>query len=130
MKIDRALSLRDEMRVRVAGIYSSLKIFGGTSEFLSTELKLRVFDVLVEKKAPGWVKSYLDGYCKALDDALYRENLVYGLWHDGTFYSTHRNRPDYYEKLGMTPREFGQKEGIRGHFWGDKPLNEFFTGGK
>jgi hypothetical protein len=43
----------------------------------------------------------------------------FGGFVDGKFYSTHRNRPDYYESNGISPADYSDDGRVtaRGHYW-------------
>lgn len=119
MKIERALKLRDSLKTRIADIYSMAILSGMTSQ----EINSAVMSAYAELPAatPQWVKSYCDGVRAALQDSLYADCLVFGGFVNGRFYSTHRNRPDYYEKHGIDAVEYADngKVTARGHYWRD-----------
>lgn len=110
---------------RVKDAYSSARHFHS----ISTKLTEKTIQIETDMgNVPYYVRSYVRGYADAMTDQLYRDALVYGAWVDGTFYSTHRSRADYYETLGMSPRDFGVLPAtLRGHFWADKPSCPWFA---
>lgn len=129
MQIKSALKHRDRAIERVRDLYSSAEQFGLPSDTINE----RYCDILQSElpagKAPGWTRSFVDGYRKALIDNLYRSSLVYGAFIDGKFYSTHRNRDDYYEKQGLSARIFAEEhdKAVAGHYWASN-LKPFFIG--
>lgn len=79
-------------------------------------------------KAPHWAKAFVRGYAEAQMERLYAESLVFGGYVAGVFYSTHRDRSDYYEKHGIEPREFADNGRVtaRGHYWRADTSRPFF----
>ena len=130
MKIDRALKLKDQMVQRIKDIYSTAEICGLSSSQINERVNSQVYSVLTEKKAPQWAISFVKGYEKCVIDNLYRYKLVFGVWYGGVFYSTHRDREDYYEKCGISPSEFNliiSNENKPGHYWCGN-LKPYFNG--
>lgn len=118
MKIETALRKRDRLVSAIRGAYDSARGFGSTS----TEMNGRLCAILYAPcyaKAPQWVRAFAEGYWRALHDEVYRYHLVFGGFIDGKFYSTHRDRPDYYEKHGIGPCEYADDGKVtgRGHYW-------------
>jgi len=87
MKIDRALAIRDAAIRRTADNYSALRSYHGTHVQLC-EYRQAVRKDLHRYKAPNWVRTYVDGYASALDDALWREMLFAYTAPDGVLYWT------------------------------------------
>lgn len=117
MKIERALAVRAALKVRIADLYAAAK-FGGYSADEIAE-NTRSIRADAPKGTPGWVFAYLDGYCEAQRDDLYRNHLIFGGFVDGVFYSTHSNRPDYYASNGIDPVDYADDGKVtgRGHYW-------------
>ncbi len=117
MNIERALTIRNSLKTRIADCYSIAVICGMDS----SELNAACINARNEqpKGTPQWVFSYCDGYQAALQDSLYSNCLVYGGFIDGVFYSTHRNRHDYYEKHGIDAVDYADNGRVtqRGHYW-------------
>lgn len=120
MKIERALRVRDELKNRVDSIYSIARLGGETSDWINSAM--REARNAMPAKTPQWVFSFIDGYREALQKELYRDWLVFGGFMDGVFYSTHRNRADYYGKHGIDPCEYADNGRVlnRGHYWSDR----------
>lgn len=119
MKLARAVALQSETENALRECYSTAKHFG----FTSREMELRKGEVLLRygiAKGPRWLKSHLSGYWKAILDTNRHADLVYGMFIEGRFYSTHRNRPDYYGNHGIEPRAFADSDhSTAGHYWTD-----------
>ena len=129
MKTDRALNLKDQMVQRIKDIYSTAEICGLSSSQISERVNLHVYSVLTEKKAPQWAIYFVKGYEKCIIDNLYRYKLIFGIWHKGIFYSTHRDHEDYYEKHGISPIEFNLSlcnKNKPGHYWSEN-LKPYFN---
>jgi hypothetical protein len=131
MKIEVALRKRDRAISRVQDAFGSAECFAETSRQL-TERILTIKDQEL-RGCPAWVGAYVDGYVAAKHEYLDRHKLVHGVWDGITFYSTHRNRPDYYENH-ITIREYAQlsdryeNTANKGIYWGHKPERPWFTG--
>lgn len=126
MNINTALKKREQAVTSLRDLYSHAASCGLLSSQINEEYN-RILARL--EKCPRWVRNYLDGYRAALTDESYRTKLVYGAMVNGRFYSTHRNRDDYYEKNGLSPGIFSEehdKSETKGHFWADS-LKPFFT---
>jgi len=73
------------------------------------------------EKCPGWVTDYVRGYEAALFARLFEAApnnppaLVFGTFIDDKFYSVHKDRPDYYGKHGIEPKDMPE-DGR--HHWG------------
>ena len=117
MRIERALAVRDRLKTRISDIYSMAAICAMTHADINAAVASARADV--PKGTPQWVFSYADGFRAALQDRLYDSCLVYGGFVNGRFYSTHSNRPDYYEKHGIEPSAFADNGTVkgRGHYW-------------
>lgn len=89
---------------------------------------------LVERRKRGQYEKlsyirryYLQGAFAELTNMLYRENLVFGCWINGNFYSSHNDRDDYYEKQGLSPAIYAKvSEHKVGHYWSHS-LKLFFS---
>lgn len=129
MRIERALKIRDRALVALKDVFSAGQIYGSTSATLEANRRESLVRHGVNK-APQWVSSYLDGYWRALIDNAYRHDLVYGGIVGDVFYSTHRNRPDYYEKHGIEPSAYADNGMVqaRGHYWRGDKERPFFVG--
>ena len=129
MKIDRAINIKDQMIQRIKDIYSTAEICGLSSSQINERVNSNVYSYLAEKKAPQWVIYFVKGYERCIIDNLYRYKLVFGIWHKGVFYSSHRDREDYYEKMGISPSEFNlsiSNENRPGHYWSEN-LKPYFN---
>lgn len=117
MKIETALNRRNTAASRLRDLYSMARYGGMLAKDMDSE-KRKLFSEIL-RGCPYWVNAYLDGYEKALRDELYRDSLMFGGFYDGVFYSTHRDRDDYYEKHGVEPAEYADngKVTARGHYW-------------
>lgn len=130
MDIGRALKIRDRALSRATDIYGRAECFGSTSATINKEW-CEMLEWLNGLKVPRWIQAYLDGWRKAKTEQLYAQQLVFGGMVDGVFYSTHRDRADYYEKNGIEPREYADDGKVkeRGHYWRPqehRPLRPFF----
>ena len=129
MRIERALKIRDAALVALKDHFACCQHFGPTSAKLEAR-RLEILELKGVNRAPHWVRSYLDGAWRIMIDNAYRHDLVFGGIVDGTFYSTHSNRPDYYEKHGIAPSDYADDGRVRarGHYWRGDPTQPFFVG--
>lgn len=116
MRIETQLKKRNSAISRLNDLISCATYAGMTSEALNAEAR-KIRETLA--KCAEWTRAYFDGYHKCKIDALYRESLMFGGFFNGVFYSTHSNRPDYYETNGIPPHEFADNSKVtgRGHYW-------------
>lgn len=117
MRIETSLRRRDRAITQLHDLYSMAAMCGMTSAALNDGVgKIRETTLA---KCPTWARAYVDGYRAALDAGLYRDSLMFGGFVDGRFYSTHRDRPDYYETNGIAPADYADngKVSARGHYW-------------
>lgn len=118
MRIGTALKRRDKLVSALRSIYAMADDFGLASTDLHTRCQ-EAYARAMQGKAPQWIREYADGYRKALMDSAYRHQLVFGGFVGDKFYSTHRDRADYYEKNGIEPSAYAD-DGLvtrRGHYW-------------
>lgn len=117
-RIETSLKRRDAALTALRDTFSSGRLFHWTSERLEQE-RHKTLERHGIAKCPHWVRSYLDGTWRQLVDTAYRQDLVYGGFYQGRFYSTHNNRPDYYGKHGIEPHEYADDGAVsaRGHYW-------------
>ena len=127
MDINQALRKRDAAVTSLRDLYSHAISCGLKSTQMNdsyAQIRERMGPAI-----PHWVASYVDGWRDALTADLYRNHLVFGTWIEGVFYSTHRDRADYYEKQGKSPRIYcDESEGndSKGHYWAHN-LKPFWT---
>lgn len=128
MRIERALTFRNNAASRVQSIYTLAPHHTPTSSDIDESMRTSVYRYLNNAKAPNWARTYVEGYARALGDALYRDHLIFGGWIGDTFYSAHRNRPDYYQTCGIEPAEYADDGKVkrRGHYWAHN-LAPFFV---
>lgn len=129
MDTKRALDYQAHGVARIQDAYSSAKSFRSPAVNLHAKLAA-ILDEMRARNVPQWAIHYVKGYSQALMDSLYRHDLVYGGFRDGVFYSTHRDRPDYYERHGISARDFATDGTITatGHYWAADTSRPFFTG--
>jgi hypothetical protein len=78
ISIDRALRLREKLKLRAGDIFSRAIMFKWSHEDIQEEtIKLHASNEW--KRSPGWVQSYLRGYIDARRDNIYRDNLMWVL---------------------------------------------------
>lgn len=127
MNLDRAIKVQHDLVTRLRDLASSARSFG----LSSTEINARYIALLdkLPKKTPRHVREFARGYWQCLSDKFYESDLVFGGFIGETFYSTHRNRDDYYEKNGIEPREYADNGKVtrRGHYWATN-LRPYFIG--
>jgi hypothetical protein len=123
MNIGTALKQRDQAVSSLRDLFARAAMFGLPSSQINEE-----YNFILERisKAPRWVRAHLDGYRASLTDSAYRNQLVYGAYLNGRFYSTHHERDDYYAKNGIEPRAFADPNPTKGHYWRDS-LKPFFV---
>lgn len=126
MDTSRAIQIRDRLVSRIIDAYSTAHICNMTHAELLDSLQSLFAEL--PKKTPRYVTEYARGYAHALDRELFKAAMVYGGLVDGVFYSTWRNRSDYYGKHGIEHREFADDERVknRGFYWGDDTSKPFF----
>lgn len=121
MKIETTLQKRNAAVSRLRDYYSAAKFYFPTAREMNEEIaKIKAANLA---KCPEWAKAYFDGVAAQLVHELYSVGgrLVFGGYVNGVFYSTYRNRPDYYEKHGIEPSEYADNGRVtgRGHYWID-----------
>ena len=127
MKIETSLNKQRAAIMRIKDIFSTAEICG----LSHSEMNDRIFKIQSDLiKCPQYVKSYVSGFRDCLFDQLYKQNkVIFGMMKDGKFYSTHRNREDYYEKHGFSASEFNyqmnENRNLVGHYWADN-IKPFF----
>lgn len=122
---ERTLKKRNWAEARLAGLFSAAEHYGWTHDTM-LERRSEIYAELTKAKMPRWVFSYLEGYWSARQMEAYKYSLVYGAIINGRFYSTHSNRDDYYEKLGIEPSAFAEPNPTKGHYWANS-LKPFFV---
>lgn len=127
-RIADSLKMRDRLVQNLGDIYSGMKFSGCTSAY-TEQCRRTMLEANKIGNYPAWVRAYADGYWRALVDHAYRADLVYGGFVGDVFYSTHRDREDYYEKHGIEPREYADDGKVRqrGHYW-KECLKPFYVG--
>ena len=116
MRISTQLNKRNSAIASLNSLLSTAKFAGMTSAEINAEtMKIRA----TLAKCPESIRAYFDGYNKCKIEALYHDSLMFGGFFNGVFYSTHSNRPDYYETNGIPPHEFADNGKVtgRGHYW-------------
>ena len=115
MKLDTAIKRQHEVAHAIRDVYAMAKIVGLTS----TEINERINKIKAERLngAPRWVWAHVAGVEDQIRIDLYSRFLMFGAYVNGVFYSTHRDRPDYYEKHGISPRVFSEQKETSGHYW-------------
>jgi hypothetical protein len=127
MEYRRMIDRRTAFIGRMQSAYSSAKMFQLTSKQLNEKTR-EIFAAMQAEGMPKHAQEFVRGYAAALTDELYRNDLVYGAVIKGQFYSTHRDRADYYEKHGISARQFAEEEKNNpGHYWGTDTSCAFFV---
>lgn len=125
MRISTALKARDRMVASLRDAYSAARIYKPTHATLRESIS-KIYDAC--PNAPAYASEFARGYESALTAELYQRYLVFGGMIDGVFYSTHRDRADYYERHGFAPSVYTD-DGLvmaRGHYWRDDTTKPFF----
>ena len=116
-------NLRSEVTTAVYSVFSTTRICKRDSDSHNAAM----YEALARFKMPRYMKEYAQGMIRVLTDSLYRDSLVHGAWIKGAFYSTHRNRHDYYERNGIDPAQFAEaSQNINGHFFADDVRKVWF----
>lgn len=117
------------IETRLADIISAATLYGPLSAEL--EKQRRDFIATWPKRTTQYYHAFADGFWRRCIADLYRRHLVFGGYIGDTFYSTHRNRPDYYETNGIGPCEYADDGKVkrRGHYWSHN-LRPFFVDSK
>ena len=116
MKIDRQLRLRDRKKSEINGAISAA-IYGKQT---SDELSAKICDILyttMPKGAPGHLRAYLSGYYDYFRNNILYTKLEFCYRVNGALYSTYKNSPRYYEKLGLSPKQVYDLADFSGHYW-------------
>jgi hypothetical protein len=129
MNLDRAIKIQAQLKTRIRDCYSSARIFCPSSDKLND---MRQTAMIAPKGTPTHVLEYVRGYGDCLGDALYHDALVFGGYVGGVFYSTHRDRADYYETNGIEPSAYADNGLVtrRGHYWAKDTTRPFFVSDK
>jgi hypothetical protein len=124
MKIQDTVKKVNEAKLRSRDAASGAKIYCPTSK----QLNDRFIEIRKDMGlAPRWAIAEVYGYQDALRDELYETSLVYGAVVGTEFFTCHADREDYYEKKGLTAKEFGElKKAAQGYFWSTS-LKPFFA---
>ncbi len=117
MRLETSLKRVAEAIRKTREIYSCAKLCGITAREIDNEVREMRQTTLAN--CPNWAWSEATGYERAIRDSLYESSLVFGGFVDGVFYSTHRDRADYYEKNGIQPSEYADNGKVknRGYYW-------------
>jgi hypothetical protein len=79
------------------------------------------------ENAPGWIMDYISGWEACMRSFIDRE-VVFCYTVNGVLFSTHRDRDDYYEKCGFSPRGIYELATHSGHYWDIKgKLKPYFV---
>lgn len=114
MRMITALNCKSKAIRRLRDVYERLGMFGMTSEELTYEY-LEIVKSL--RKCPQWVRSFVDGYNTAIRAQFEKSLVFFYTLQDGSLVSTHRDRSDYYEKLGISVSMLSEQVVRRGHYW-------------
>jgi len=114
MKHTTAYNHRQRAVRAICDLWQRAEHFGLTSRKQRAELSAIMKSVA---KCPGWVTSYLVGYDEAMAHVILRKHFFFYTLPDGRLASTHHDRPDYYEKLGLGPKDVYDQAVASGHYW-------------
>lgn len=114
MKLTTALNKRNIARDRLRSLAAMAEGCGlHQASIIQHEAKIRT----QLKGTPQWVQSYCQGVWDTLLEAMYRKQVNLRVLSDGRVVSVHRDLPDYYEKVGLSPRECHQLTVATGIAW-------------
>lgn len=126
MNLNRSIALQSATVSRINDAIGSAVCFKSTS----TELREKIESILSTdcKHAPRWLTSYLRGYTDAAREQMRRQHIVFGKWHDGTFYCTYRDHADYAENQPgwVDWKTYGEWSREPGMYWRADPAREYF----
>lgn len=135
MKTEYALSKRSQIVTDIKGVYHMAIICKWTSAQLTQAVIDKSNPV---KDLPTWVTAYVKGAESILRDNLYANHLIFGVYIDGAFYTSHSKHDRYYEKHGLSATVFNlESRGndgklLCGHYWNAPDRNgvykPFFAG--
>ena len=114
MKLSTTLNKKNRAVMGSVDALSAARSFGSLSKDLHDRLREVIADM---GKAPEWAREYVRGYQDCLTRTLYLTDLISGGYVDGVFSSTLKDRPDYYEKNGMGPKDWNDRATDKGHYW-------------
>lgn len=128
MKIKTAHNHKARAKSALLELINNAKHFGMTHDQMLTEKK-QIMESIA--KCPEWVITYCQGYYDALFEQI-QQRLIFGYTlPDGRVLSTHKNRPDYYEKHGLGPQDVYKQATHTGHYWNvNGELKPFSVGAK
>jgi hypothetical protein len=114
MHLSTSINHKDRALRQLAQVFSWVKISGMKSDVLNGKV-LEIMKTL--EKCPEWVRAYVRGWTDATRRGLEQELVFFYTMQDGKLVSTHRDRPDYYEKMGLGPKEVYDLATHSGHYW-------------
>jgi len=114
MHLNTSINYKARAICKLADTFSRLQISGMSSAKL-TEHYVAVIQSL--ERCPEWVRAYVKGWYDATKSMYERDLVFFYTMPDGSLVSTHRDRDDYYEKLGIGPKEVYDKAVASGHYW-------------
>ena len=119
--VRQSLNRRDKAISDLQYLYSRAESFGFTSQKINEEYSKII------PQAPAWVRAYVDGYRRALDDALYRDKLEFCYIHEGIRYSVRDGAEHGTDQLYAMIEPSTIPKLVHGHFW-IKTGKPFFIG--
>lgn len=114
MHLSTSINHKDRALREIAQVFSWVQLSGMSSAEVS-RMVLGTMKTL--DKCPEWVRAYVRGWTDATRRLLERELVFFYTMPDGKLVSTHRDRPDYYEKVGYGPRDVYELATHSGHYW-------------
>ena len=105
MKIETALNHKNRVLSAIESMVYAAKLSSVTSEQFNQDSQ-DIFATI--SHCPRWVRDYCQGFLDCERKRIQR-GLISGGFIEGIFYSTHRDREDYYAKHGIEPREWAEK---------------------
>lgn len=117
MRPEAVVKRKTHAITQLRDVYSAARFYGATHTELCN--KVQAIRATTLNGCPHWAIAEFNGYDHALSDNLYQTSLMFGGFVDGVFYSTHSDRPDYYGKNGIEPRDYADNGRVvnRGHYW-------------
>jgi hypothetical protein len=119
MKLETALNHQKRALSAIESMIYAAKVSSITSAQFNEDSR-DIFATV--SHCPRWVQEYCQGYLDCERKRIQRESLIFGGFLNGVFYSTHSSRNDYYQKHGIEPLQWAEKNKAGelkdlGHYW-------------
>lgn len=111
MKIDTAINHKRRFNVRIADLFGSFCCYHPTHKEICKTLKEQVYNTVLWKRIPEWLRCYVRGCIDTRLELLYQYELEWKLPFNGVLYSKWDELPEEGKKHYMQADTSGN------HFW-------------